>query len=105
MEEGVTIKQLIVLAAYKKLTLEIDYVKGDNEKSTRIISNISLSSEYGIEYISAFCHLKNEQRTFKISRIVDAHIVPSGSERMVRQSCNYEFDANKPIFNLYGDIY
>lgn len=105
MEDGLTINQLIVRAAYEKLTLEIDYIKGTKEKSTRKISNISFSGEYGIEYISAFCHLKNEQRTFKISRIVDARIVPSVSQRLVKQSSNYEFDASKPIFNLYREVY
>ena len=98
MEEGVTIEQIIKRAIEDKLTLEIDYAKNSydsNEKSSRVISGVSISPEYGVGYISAYCHKRNEKRTFKISRIVDAKIVPK----------NYEFDASKPIFKFYGEEY
>ena len=101
MEEGITIEQLINRAIEDKLTLEIDYVKSNSEKSSRIISDITRSTEFGTGYISAYCHLKNEQRTFKIVRIADARIVPSRHRR--EQLFNYEFDSSKPIFNLYGE--
>lgn len=51
-------------------TLEIDYEKYDGEQSHRSISNIQYSDEYGDDYISAFCHLRGEDRTFKIDRIL-----------------------------------
>lgn len=105
MEEGVTIKQIIQRAIEDGLTLEIEYVKNGFEKSSRVISDISISDEYGLGYISAYCHMREEQRTFKISRIVDARIVPSSSKRTSKQLYNYEFDASKPIFNLYGKEY
>ena len=95
MEEGVTIEQIIKRAIEDKLTLEIDYAKNSYEKSSRVISDVSISSEYDVGYISAYCHKRNEKRTFKISRIVDAKIVP----------ITYEFDASKPIFKLYGEEY
>lgn len=101
MEEGITIEQLINRAIEDKLTLEIDYAKSSYEKSSRIISDISMSSEFGAGYISAYCHMRNEQRTFKIVRIVDARIVPS--RHRPEQLFNYEFDSSKPIFNLYGE--
>lgn len=101
MEEGITIEQLINRAIEDKLTLEIDYAKSSYEKSSRIISDITQSSEYGPGYISAYCHMRNEQRTFKIVRIVDARIVPS--KYRPEQLFNYEFDSSKPIFNLYGE--
>ena len=59
MEKGIA--QLINRAIEDKLTLEIDYAKNSFEKSTRIISDITRSSEFGVGYISAYCHLKNEQ--------------------------------------------
>lgn len=101
MEEGITIEQLINRAIEDKLTLEIDYAKSSYEKTSRIISDITRSSEYGPGYISAYCHMRNEQRTFKIVRILDAHIVPS--KQRPEQLFNYEFDSSKPIFNLYGE--
>lgn len=105
MEEGVTIEQIIRRAIEDGLTLEIEYAKNSFEKSTRVISDVSVSDEYGLGYISAYCHMREEQRTFKISRIVDARIVPSSSKRTSKQLYNYEFDASKPIFNLYGEEY
>lgn len=105
MEEGLTIEQIIWRAIEDGLTLEIDYVNNSFEKSSRIISDISISKEYGPGHISAYCHLKEELRTFKISRIVDARIVPSSNRRPVKQLFNYEFDHSKPIFPLYGEEY
>lgn len=99
MEEGTTIKQIVVLAIFMKQTLKIDYVNNKNEVSTRTISNIALSSDYGSEYIKAFCHLKNEERTFKISNILKAKVVEAVDP------LKYEFDPSKPIFNLYGEKY
>ncbi|MBD5415917.1 MAG: WYL domain-containing protein [Bacteroides sp.] len=103
MEEGVTIEQIIKRAIEDGLTLEIDYAKNSLEKSSRVISNIKISQEYGVGYISAFCHMKREERTFKISRIVDARIVPNPNRRTIGPQFNHEFDASKPIFNLYGE--
>lgn len=51
-------------------SLRISYRKFDGTTSNRTISNIEYSEEYGDEYIYAYCHLRNEYRTFKISRII-----------------------------------
>ena len=105
MEEGVTIEQLIKRAIEDGLTLEIDYAKNSYEKSSRVISSVSISKEYGAGYISAYCHMRQEERTFKMSRIVDARIIPNPNRRAIKPQFNYEFDASKPIFNLYGKKY
>ena len=105
MEEGITIEQLIKRAIEDGLTLEIDYAKNSLEKSSRVISNIKISQEYGFGYISAYCHMREEERTFKISRIVDARIVSGSSKRKIKKLINYDFDPSKPIFNLYGERY
>lgn len=105
MEEGVTIELLIKRAIEDGLTLEINYAKNSYEQSTRIISDVSISKEYGFGYISAYCHMRGEARTFKISRIVDARIVPNPNRGTMKPQFNYKFDASKPIFNLYGEEY
>lgn len=105
MEEGILIEQIIRRAIEDGLTLEIDYAKNSYEKSSRVISNITLSAEYGIGYISAYCHMREEDRTFKISRIIDARIVPSPGKRTAKQMFNYDFDPSKPLFKLYGEKY
>lgn len=105
MEEGVTIGKLLQRAMENDLTLEIEYAKNHYEKYTPPISDVTISDECGIGYISACCHMREEQRTFKMSRIVDARIVPSYSKRAAKQLFNYEFDVSKPIFNLYGETF
>lgn len=51
-------------------TVTIKYIKYEGEFSVRKISNIQYSDEYGEDYIQAFCHKRQENRTFKISRIL-----------------------------------
>ena len=50
-------------------SVTIKYEKQGGELSTRTLSDIHCSDEFGEEYIEGFCHLRNERRTFKISRI------------------------------------
>lgn len=103
MEEEATIDHLIKRAMEDNLSLEIDYVNNDWDYSTRIISNIKRSLQFGPGYISAYCHLRNEDRTFKIGRISNARIVPSAGP--IKPIFKYEFDRSKPIFRLYGGEY
>ena len=105
MEEEISIYDLISRAIDDGLALEITYVKNSYDKSVRVISDISISDDYGPGYISAFCHKRNEERTFKISRILDAHIVSMMAEEYIEPKENYEFNPNKPIFKLYGESY
>lgn len=105
MQEEATIELMIQRAIEDGLTLEIEYAKNNYEKSKRVISDVSISEEYGDGYISAFCHLRQENRTFKISRIIEARIIPCPTQKRESQVYNYVFDASKPIFNLYGNKY
>lgn len=50
-------------------TIRIKYTKYDGTTSIRTISDIHYSKEFGSDYIECFCHLRQERRTFKISRI------------------------------------
>lgn len=96
---------IINRAIQDNLSIEIDYVNKKGERSTRILSDVFHSEEHGIGYISAYCHLKDDERTFKISSIIDARIVPKQDPRTKNQSLDYDFDENKPIFNLFGEVY
>lgn len=66
------IREYIDKAIREGKTITIKYIKFDGTQSTRTISNIQYSDEFGEEYIKAYCHLREEERTFKISRIISA---------------------------------
>ena len=51
-------------------TVTIKYIKFEGEYSVRQISDIQYSSEFGDDYIDAFCHKRQERRTFRLSRII-----------------------------------
>ncbi len=80
-----TIQQIIDLSISKGYKVEIKYQNYQHESSTRIISNINYSDEfdekgYHNEHIKAFCHLRNEERSFKISRISNIRILSPNAE-------------------------
>lgn len=56
-------------AIINQKSVTIEYIKYGGEYSIRRISNIQHSEEFGNGYISAFCHKRQENRTFKIDRI------------------------------------
>ncbi len=63
--------------------IEIEYVKYDGTRSRRRVSNISYCNDYedyGYEndHISGFCHLRGEDRHFKIDRIQSIRVLPDG---------------------------
>lgn len=64
------IKNIIDEAIRNGRTITIKYQKYGGEYSERTISNIQPSEEFGEGYIKAYCHLRQEDRTFKISRII-----------------------------------
>lgn len=85
--------------------IEIEYTKSDGTTSVRRLSEVQFSDEYGKAYIDAFCHLRNERRSFKIDRIrrvtfVDTAGDSSGETDLPDQP--YMFDGSKRIFALYG---
>ncbi len=53
------------------MSARILYVNGDGRTSERTIDIISCStSRYGVNYIRARCHLRNEERTFRTDRVL-----------------------------------
>jgi predicted DNA-binding transcriptional regulator YafY len=45
--------------------IRIDYVNGDGNPSSRVIENAELDGPF----LSAWCHLRNDQRIFHVGRI------------------------------------
>lgn len=66
-----TVKEYITKAIRENKSITIKYRKFDGSISTRRLSNVEYSDEFGEDYIQAYCHLRNENRTFKISRIIE----------------------------------
>lgn len=70
-----TFKEIIKEAISNKQKVEISYKSYNQDISKRQISNIEYSNEFqknhsnNYEHISAYCHLRNEKRTFKLNRI------------------------------------
>ena len=93
--------------------IEIAYTKYDGTASIRRLSDIQYSDEYGNTHIEAFCHLRNERRSFKISRISKLTFVGSqdatSEQAALINPTNvkmpYRFNRCKRIFALYGVDY
>lgn len=74
------VRKTVLLAIEKNKKVRIDYEKYDGELSTRNLSNLQISNEFGEfgynnDHIKAFCHLRNEERVFKIDRIIKIEII------------------------------
>ncbi len=95
------------------LNMEIVYEKNPVEKTKREISDIQYSEEYGTSYINAFCHIKNERRTFRIDKIVSALLLTQDNGKDLNETVSspliigkdYRFNPHKPIFKLFGKEY
>lgn len=74
------IRDVIKSAIDRNKNVEIDYAKYSGELSTRKLSKLEISNEFGEfgydnDHIKAFCHLRNEERNFKIDRIKKIEII------------------------------
>ena len=61
-------------AVNESLCIDIDYISRSGEHSRRIIDPHVLIFKQNVWYVYAFCHTKQEFRTFKIGRIKNARI-------------------------------
>ena len=70
-----TIEEVIHRAVVLKQKIEIEYCTRSGNVYSFHINNIEYSRRYGAMYIQAYCLEVEEDRTFKISRImkVDGH--------------------------------
>lgn len=69
------IKDIIAQASAENKMVFIHYRKDSGELSDRVIGGIIPSEEYGEGYVEAFCYKRNNMRTFRIDRILDAKII------------------------------
>jgi len=51
--------------------LELRYLSASGEETQREVSPLHVTAFAGYLYLVAFCHLRNEQRTFRLDRIVE----------------------------------
>lgn len=84
-----TISEYITETIKSGKTVKIKYEKKSGEISERTISDIGPSDEFGEGYISAFCHLRNETRTFKISRIREVDGIKAFSSTVPTSKSGY----------------
>jgi len=86
-EEGLPIDEKVKLieeAILKKTALEIVYLKPNDEKTKRVIwpKEVGEMEYRGKRYLGmrAFCTQRNEERTFRVDRILEIRDIPGQSE-------------------------
>ena len=92
-----SIKTYIDNAIREGKSITIKYMKFNGEISTRTLSELQYSDEFGSDYIVGFCSLRQEMRTFKISRIreVDGlkasvpNVIPAKSKSAYNPNTTY----------------
>jgi predicted DNA-binding transcriptional regulator YafY len=75
-----SIKGVLQKAMKEKKSVLIKYRKYDGTSSERKLSELEFNNEFQAvgfhnAHIKAFCHLRKENRTFKISRIISANVI------------------------------
>ncbi len=61
--------QTILSSINDKLIVEIDYTNADENKSKRALEAVGISYSHPNWYLSAWCHLREEYRMFRLDRI------------------------------------
>lgn len=73
-------KDVILKAINENRAIKIQYKKFDGEVSARELNNIAFNNSFEADgffndHIKGFCNLRQEERTFKIERIVSVTII------------------------------
>lgn len=63
--------QLILNSINEKQIVEIDYTNADGKKTRRALEAVGITYAHPAWYLSAWCHLRNEYRMFRLDRIGD----------------------------------
>lgn len=69
------------LAAHQGLQLWMSYRSGEGDATERIADVYGMVYHAGYWYATAFCHLRNDLRTFRLDRVRDAHLLETSFER------------------------
>ncbi len=65
---------IIEQAMRARAALRIRYQGGDGQDSERVIEPLKITLREQATYLVAYCHLKHEERTFRVDRIVELSI-------------------------------
>lgn len=63
--------QTILHSINERLIIEIDYSNADGNKSKRALEAVGISYSHPNWYLSAWCHLREEYRMFRLDRMED----------------------------------
>lgn len=66
--------QTILNSINEKLIIEIDYTNASEDKSKRALEAVGISYSHPNWYLSAWCHLRDEYRMFRLDRISNIKI-------------------------------
>jgi ATP-dependent DNA helicase PIF1 len=80
VNKPISIKDEVLKAIHEKHKVKILYENFNGEISERQLSDLKLTEDfndfgYDKQHIKAFCHLRNEERSFKIDRIKKVEII------------------------------
>ncbi len=88
-------------AVKDSLCLEIDYISRDGEHSKRVIDPYVMILKQNVWYVYAFCHTRQDFRTFKIGRIKGARFTGRGftKEEIDRRDIplNFEYTSEQLV--------
>lgn len=63
--------QIILNSINEKRIVEIVYINADGKKTRRALEAVGITYAHPAWYLSAWCHLRNEYRMFRLDRISD----------------------------------
>ena len=72
--DGIQLPTELGEAIYSGKRIEITYVDKDGEKTTRWITPIQVIGLQDYIYLRAYCHLREDERTFRLDRIVEVRV-------------------------------
>lgn len=69
--EAVTLPIEIKEAFSRQGRVELRYLSASGQETRRVVSPLAVTEYAGYVYLVAFCHLRKEQRTFRLDRIIE----------------------------------
>jgi predicted DNA-binding transcriptional regulator YafY len=72
--DGIQLPTQLGEAIYSGKRLQITYVDKDGEKTRRWVTPIQVLGYADYIYLRAYCHLRNDERTFRLDRIVEVRV-------------------------------
>jgi len=72
--EGIQLPTELGEAIYSNKRMFIRYVDGDGEETERWITPRQVMGLKDYVYLQAYCHLRNDERNFRLDRIVEVKV-------------------------------